>query len=101
MDDVLAHEIGTRIRRYRTAHPGSSLRDVAARAGVTAAMLSNYETGNAVPSLDSLFKLAIAINLTPGKLLPTLTKLKRTALRHSRNGQAPPRLHRRQLATPP
>lgn len=46
-----------RWRRHRTQ------RDVAGSAGITRAMLSAYETGRQLPSLDSLGRLLVTLGL--------------------------------------
>jgi len=45
-----------------------SQKELAAEAGITSAMLSNYETGVKKPSLDSMGKILDALGLYLGKL---------------------------------
>jgi transcriptional regulator with XRE-family HTH domain len=53
--------------RFLREQQGWSQKDLAATAGITGAMLSNYETGEKKPSLDSLGKLLDALGLYLGK----------------------------------
>jgi transcriptional regulator with XRE-family HTH domain len=61
----LGQHVGKASRRLRLAQ-GLTLRDVAARAGISRAMLSRLETGDAMPSLETLASLttALGVNLT-------------------------------------
>jgi transcriptional regulator with XRE-family HTH domain len=59
----LAHTIGQRLRRLReTQH--LSLRALAERIGVTASLLSQVETGQVNPSVDTLFALAEGLGVS-------------------------------------
>ena len=61
----LGQHVGNASRRLRLAQ-GLTLSDVAARAGISRAMLSRLETGDAMPSLDTIAALtrALGVNLT-------------------------------------
>lgn len=54
---MTAHGIGTQLKALRTRH-GLSLRDLAARSGVSATMLSQVEREVTEPSLSTLRRLA-------------------------------------------
>ncbi|WP_206789697.1 helix-turn-helix domain-containing protein [Amycolatopsis sp. MtRt-6] len=51
------HSLGSQLKTLRTRH-GMSLRDLAARSGVSATMLSQVERGVTEPSLSTLRRLA-------------------------------------------
>jgi transcriptional regulator with XRE-family HTH domain len=59
--------IGKALRLLREKQ-GKSQKDLAQSAGITSAMLSNYETGEKQPSLDSLGKVLDALGLYLGKI---------------------------------
>jgi transcriptional regulator with XRE-family HTH domain len=59
--------IGKALRLLREKQ-GKSQNDLAQTAGITSAMLSNYETGEKKPSLDSLGKVLDALGLYLGKI---------------------------------
>lgn len=61
----LGQHVGNASRRLRVAQ-GLTLSDVAARAGISRAMLSRLETGDAMPSLDTIgaLTMALGVNLT-------------------------------------
>jgi len=61
----LGQHVGKASRRLRLAQ-GLTLRDVSVRAGISRAMLSRLETGDAMPSLETLAALtgALGVNLT-------------------------------------
>ena len=63
-------------------------KELAAEAGITGAMLSNYETGVKKPSLDSLGKVIDALGLYLGKLDDALDMVND---RDYRRGQLPGR----------
>jgi transcriptional regulator with XRE-family HTH domain len=57
------HDIGRRLRQRREAR-GLSLRALAERVGVTASLLSQIETGQVNPSVDTLFALAEGLQMS-------------------------------------
>jgi transcriptional regulator with XRE-family HTH domain len=59
--------VGKALRLLREKQ-GRSQKELAQIAGITSAMLSNYETGEKKPSLDSLGKVLDALGLYLGKL---------------------------------
>ena len=63
-----AGELGRVARRIREGQ-GLTLAEVAARAGISAAMLSRLETGRASPSLETIVSLASALGVRPSHLL--------------------------------
>lgn len=64
----LEPRIGERVRALREAM-GLSLRDLAARSGVSAPMLSQVERGETSPTLASAAKIAAGLELTLSQLL--------------------------------
>lgn len=60
--------LGERLGAWRR-HCGASQQELAARAGLRQAALSRIERGTFAPSLRTLFRLADALRLTPGRLL--------------------------------
>jgi transcriptional regulator with XRE-family HTH domain len=64
----LGQHVGVASRRLRLAQ-GLTLGDVAARAGISRAMLSRLETGDAMPSLDTLAALTTALGVSLTDLL--------------------------------
>jgi DNA-binding XRE family transcriptional regulator len=67
----VAHALGHAIRRART-RLGLSMRDVAAKAGVSQPFLSDLENGRAMPSITTLYRLADTFALAPQDLLPSM-----------------------------
>jgi len=57
-----------RIREARVTHDWSQ-EDLSSRIGVTPAVVSHYETGNRVPSVQSLTRLAAALCVSADWLL--------------------------------
>ena len=64
----LGQHVGNAARRLRLTQ-GLRLQDVAARAGISRAMLSRLETGDAMPSLDTLAGLTTALGVNPVDLM--------------------------------
>jgi len=64
----LGQHVGKAARRLRLAQ-GLTLQDVAERAGISRAMLSRLETGDAMPSLDTLASLTTALGVSLTDLL--------------------------------
>ena len=72
MDDriraTLRTDVGTKIREWRLRRELSQA-DVARRAGITQASLSNYENGKRDMPLSTLVGVAAALNVSLGDLL--------------------------------
>jgi transcriptional regulator with XRE-family HTH domain len=72
-------QIGTQLRALRLA-AGLTLRTLASRAGVTASLLSQIETGRAHPSVQTLFSLAESLGVPVADLFsagPSVAELHR------------------------
>ena len=63
-----ATELGRVARRIRDSQ-GLTLADLAARAGISSAMLSRLETGRTSPSLETIVSLSSALGVRPSQLL--------------------------------
>jgi transcriptional regulator with XRE-family HTH domain len=61
--ESLAPSVGANLRRLRSRR-GLSLERLARRAGVSRAMLSQIELGRSAPTINSLWKVARALNVT-------------------------------------
>ncbi|MBM9468821.1 helix-turn-helix domain-containing protein [Nakamurella leprariae] len=68
-DLELAGRIGARVRTVRE-QAGLSMRALAERGGVSQPFLSQLERGLTSPSMATLYRLAAALGLPPGDLLP-------------------------------
>ncbi len=66
---AVARVVGARIRTRRTER-GMRLKDLAEAAGLKQPFLSQLERGLASPSMHSLYRLARALDVTPGDLMP-------------------------------
>ncbi len=64
----LGQQVGKAVRRLRTAH-GLTLGEVGSRAGISRAMLSRLETGDVMPSLETLAALTTALGVSLSQLL--------------------------------
>jgi transcriptional regulator with XRE-family HTH domain len=60
--------MGDRLRRERRAH-GLSLRDLADRLGVSPSLISQVETGRAMPSVSTLYAIASELDVSLDDLL--------------------------------
>lgn len=69
-DEVVLQGIGAAIRAHRTA-AGLSMRELAARAGMSQPFLSNLENARAMPSVATLYRLANALGTGPHEFLPS------------------------------
>jgi quercetin dioxygenase-like cupin family protein len=67
--DAVAQAVGRAVRRART-NVGWSMRDLAAKAGVSQPFLSDLENGRATPSIATLYRLADTFGVAPQDLLP-------------------------------
>lgn len=63
-------EMGERLRAERRRH-GLSLRELAARVGISASLISQVETGRAAPSVSTLYALASELGVSLDDLLFT------------------------------
>jgi transcriptional regulator with XRE-family HTH domain/quercetin dioxygenase-like cupin family protein len=70
---VLAQAIGEKLREVRTSK-AMSLRDLSSRAGVSASMLSQIETGKAYPSVRSIYSIAAAMEVPVDTFFPNPAK---------------------------
>ncbi|MEN4476271.1 XRE family transcriptional regulator [Mycolicibacterium cosmeticum] len=77
---ALALRAGAAIRAIREKRQ-LSMRDVAARAGISQPFLSQIERGQSMPSMITVYRLAETLGVTPGELLPTSTESKVTVIR--------------------
>lgn len=59
---------------YYRQKKGLSQRELAARVGVTAGAIGLYETAKCNPSLEVLFRLATALDVTVSELTRDITK---------------------------
>lgn len=65
----LAVAIGRRLARERTRQ-GVSQATLAARVGVARTTVCRWEAGERLPSVEALVRLAAALGVAPGRLLP-------------------------------
>jgi transcriptional regulator with XRE-family HTH domain len=70
-DDQLNQLVGATVRALREK-AGLSMRALAASAGVSQPFLSQVERGVSAPSMSTVYRLASALAVVPGDLLPTL-----------------------------
>jgi len=70
-DDQLNQLVGATVRALREK-AGLSMRALAASAGVSQPFLSQVERGVSAPSMSTVYRLATALGVVPGDLLPTL-----------------------------
>ena len=68
-DASLNRAIGASVRARREA-AGLSMRSLATRAGVSQPFLSQLEHGTSAASISTLYRVAAALGVTPGDLLP-------------------------------
>jgi transcriptional regulator with XRE-family HTH domain len=95
-------EVGPRVRALRE-HLGLSLRDLSARTGVSAPMLSQVERGDTSPTLAVASRIAAGLDLTLSQLL-RLDEGEAVAVvrRHERRAGGPDGDgHRYEVVTPP
>jgi transcriptional regulator with XRE-family HTH domain len=79
-EQELALRAGAAIRAVREKS-GLSMREVAARAGISQPFLSQIERGQSMPSMITVYRLAETLAVTPGDLLPTSSEAKVTVVR--------------------
>jgi transcriptional regulator with XRE-family HTH domain len=68
-ETVLAVAIGAAVRTKREA-AGLSMRSLATNAGISQPFLSHVERGLSMPSMVTIYRLAAALNVGPGELMP-------------------------------
>src|SRR2546423_5757024 len=93
-------EAGPRIRALREAMD-LSLRDLAARSGVSAPMLSQVERGNTSPTLAVAAKIAAGLELTLSQLLRLDEDHHVVVIRRGERRRSSRRGHRVEELTPP
>lgn len=69
----IAARIGLRIKELRDKQ-GLSMRALAAVAGVSQPFLSQLERGQSAPSMVTTYRLASALGVSPGELLPVVAE---------------------------
>ncbi|MFI7586246.1 helix-turn-helix domain-containing protein [Spongisporangium articulatum] len=79
-DAGLARAVGTTIRTLREKSQLST-RELGRRAGISQAFLSQIERGVSAPSMFTLYRLAEALGVVPGALLPSPAAGKVTVVR--------------------
>jgi transcriptional regulator with XRE-family HTH domain len=94
--------LGERVRALREAMD-LSLRDLAARSGVSAPMLSQVERGETSPTVQVAARIAAGLELRLSQLLRLDEDGAVTVVRHAerRKGPAGARGHRYEILTPP
>ncbi|MCX4096996.1 helix-turn-helix domain-containing protein [Nocardia sp. alder85J] len=68
-EDRVAKSVGALLRNLRE-QAGLSTRALATRAGISQAFLSQLERGASTPSVFTIYRLAEALEVPPGELLP-------------------------------
>jgi len=74
--DLTAIRIGARVRQLRVEQDRST-REFALRAGVAQSVVSSIEDGVRLPTIELLYRLASALQVAPGELLPSHDDLPR------------------------
>src|SRR2546421_13125068 len=92
--------IGARVKALRESS-GLSLRDLAARSGVSAPMLSQVERGETSPTLTVASRIAAGLELTLSQLLRLDEGGSVTVIRAAERRKGGGRGHRYELLTPP
>ncbi|MGH1563361.1 helix-turn-helix domain-containing protein [Mumia sp. DW29H23] len=87
-DGVLARRIGSVLRRHREK-AGLSMRELAGRAGISQPFLSQVERGQSMPSMVTAYRLAEALGVPPGDLLPVGTDDRVEVVRHDEGRLVP------------
>lgn len=94
VSDVLRDEaelnrmIGRRLRSYREK-AGLSMRELAQRVEVSQPFLSQIENGVSSPSMSTVYRLASALGVVPGDLLPAAAAAQVTVVRASEGSFLP------------
>lgn len=71
LDEAELHRLVGRAVKGLRERAGLSMRALAARAGVSQPFLSQVERGLSAPSMSTVYRLAEALGVVPGDLLPT------------------------------
>lgn len=79
-EQALAARTGAAIRSLRVKSQ-QSMRDVAAKAGISQPFLSQIERGLSMPSMVTVYRLAEALGVDPGDLLPSSAGARATVVR--------------------
>jgi len=69
MDGNLTKRFGDKVRKYRMRR-GFSQEELAYRAGLHRTQIGLIESGKRCPRLDTVYKLAAALDIEPARLLP-------------------------------
>lgn len=69
MDVDIAKQFGENVRKYRMMRKLSQ-EELSHRAELHRTQISLIESGKRCPRLDTIYKLATALNIKPDKLLP-------------------------------
>lgn len=88
LEPDLGSAVGGEIRRLRE-QVGLSTRELAARAGVSQPFLSQIERGASVPSMASVYRIARALGVRPGDLLPAVHPLEVAVVRAGEGARIP------------
>lgn len=67
-----AAHIGARIKAARLGNTMTT-DDLAVRAGIDSSNIRSYENGRAMPSIHTLVRIAVALDVRPGHLLDGIT----------------------------
>jgi len=65
---ALCRSLGAALKQTRNAHP-LSLHELSAASGVTMSCISVIERGQSNPTIDTINRLAVAMDTTPANLL--------------------------------
>ncbi len=68
--DITAARIGARVRAIREDH-GWTVAEFALRVGLAPAVVTDVEDGLRLPTIEILYRLARALQVAPGELLPS------------------------------
>ena len=69
MGEALKRKFGDKVRRYRLKR-GFSQEELAYKSGLHRTQIGLIESGKRCPRLDTVYKLASALNVKPARLLP-------------------------------
>lgn len=86
-DDRLEIDIAGAVRARRQA-AGLTMRQLAARAGMSQPFLSNLENSRAMPSIATLYKIANALGVSPREFLPE-ARTRVQVVRHGEGASGP------------
>lgn len=86
-DHVVGIDIAGAVRARRLA-AGLTMRELAARAGMSQPFLSNLENSRAMPSIATLYKIANALGVSPREFLPD-ARSRAQLVRHGEGATGP------------